>query len=89
MKELWYHYIYDQSNNLKDTENSRSDITLCKSFLIFFTKIYFTGKRKYYFLRASLPTSSVDMQGNIARWLSLLYPGDSVQNCCLLHQKIP
>ena len=39
-------------------------------------------------LRASHPTNSVDLQGNIARWLGLLYPGDGVQNYCLLHRKI-
>ena len=39
-------------------------------------------------LRASHPTSNVDLQGNTARWLGLLYPGDGVQNYCLLHRKI-
>ena len=58
-------------------------------FSIFSQKYILLGKRKYYFLRASLPTSSVDLQGNTAKWLGLLYPGDGVQNYCLLHQKIP
>ena len=31
-------------------------------------------------LRASHPISSVDLQGNTARWLGLLYLGDGVQN---------
>ena len=53
-----------------------------------FHKNIFYWVKESTILRASHPTSNVDLQGNTARWLGLLYPGDGVQNCCLLHRKI-